>query len=150
MQPPIESEEVKAPVEQQPTAEQRDENDHTSVELPISNEQFNDGYHENASEEIPCSYDGNQEEAGFYEEREGEGYEGDYIVDEEDDQEEDIMDEEENVDESFIGEEDGDVDVEGNEDISHNYESDGPPRKQPKMFMEEHPGLEEHQQFQEV
>ncbi|CAK5083754.1 unnamed protein product [Meloidogyne enterolobii] len=93
-----------------------------------------------------------EEEAGFYEEK-GEGEEGEVVGDCDDvdeiveDEEQEIFDEEggEIGDDEFeVGDEeveDEEVDVEevGEDNMGHNFEIEGPPRKQRKMFEEEQP-----------
>jgi hypothetical protein len=104
-------------------------------------------FHEMISGEVPVSYDDTKQnvEAKLYEEKEGECDDVDEIADEEVDQ--DVMDEEEDIGDEFdVGEEE-DVNVEGAEDMSHNFETDEPPRKQRRMFEEEQPEHEE--QFQQ-
>nr|CAD2135700.1 unnamed protein product [Meloidogyne enterolobii] len=144
------------PVEQQQQVEQQlleKTQDFVSAEFPIQT--GTDGLNELSSgENIPVSYDGNkqEEEAGFYEEK-GEGEEGEVGGDCDDvdeiveDEEQEIFDEEggEIGDDEFeVGDEeveDEEVDVEevGEDNMGHNFEIEGPPRKQRKMFEEEQP-----------
>uniref|UniRef100_A0A915M9A7 Nucleoprotein TPR n=1 Tax=Meloidogyne javanica TaxID=6303 RepID=A0A915M9A7_MELJA len=134
------------PVEQQQQIEYQlleKAQDLASAEFPIQT--GTDGLNELSSgENIPVSYDGNkqEEEAGFYEEKGEEGGEDCDDVDEiVEDEEQEIFDEEggEIGDDEFeVGDEeveDEEVDVEevGEDNMGHNFEIEGPPRKQRKM-----------------